>query len=123
MTKDQRKHVSLNSKKQANDGRNKVFCYDIVKKITIQCSSLVTLGIYLNINIGTSSIKNILVAKRYIVARTLSILQNKINTYNSKVKSIKFVKKVTEEAIQDIRNGMSQRDWTTKYSLCKATYF
>lgn len=124
MTKEQKKHISINSKIEANDGRNTVFCYDILSKEIIQCSSLVTLGIYLNINIRTVAIKNILIAKQYIVSRTLGSLKEKINKYNLRENSnTNYNKKITSIAIQDIKSGMSQKDWTDKYNLCRATYF
>lgn len=121
MTESQRQHISLNSKKQANDGRNKIFCYDTEKKITIQCPSLVTLSTYLNIPLNTSSIRNLLVAKRYILARTISTLQDKIAKYNSSELKV-FNRKISEEAIQDIIKGMSQKEWVQKYNMCKASY-
>lgn len=132
MTDKQRQHISLNSKKQANDGRNKVFCYDVKNKVTILCTSLHALGIYLNLKLSASSLKNLLVARQFLIARTLATLYNKRKEYNRRNSNIntrefrditgKYPKKITEEAIQDIINGMTQKEWMKKHNLCKSSY-
>lgn len=130
MTIKQRKKVSENSKKQANDGRYKVLCYDTLKNVIIQCPTLKALGLYLGINIGRTAISNILIAGRYIIARDSKTLHEKINIHNQKVENLKdnrdldgkFRRKVSVEAIQDIINGMREKDWLKKYNLSRGSY-
>lgn len=131
MTEEQKRVISQNAKKEANDGRHKVFCYDIEKKVTIQCPTLKALSTYLNIKLSRNVINNLLIANKYIIARSLVLLHDKIEKYNNRAATNinnkrnsdgKFHKKITDEAVQDILNGMRQKDWTIKYNFSKASY-
>lgn len=131
MTEEQKRIISQNSKREANDGRNTVFCYNIETQETSQHTSLPSLKEVLGINIGTSSIKNLLVKGKYLIARTLDTLEEKKQKYtqrfieeSSSAERIngRFPKKITKDAIEDIINGMTQKEWVNKYKLCKASY-
>lgn len=131
MSKKQRENISKNSKLVANDGRNIIYCYNIETKETIQCPSLVSLSSYLGIKLSTSSIYNTLINDKYIIARTIKKLKEKILKYeklktsqikDGRTSDGKFAKKITEEALKDIILGMSQKEWVLKYNLCKASY-
>lgn len=125
-TEEQKQLHSIKSRVRANDGRYKVYCYDTVKHVTILCPTLVALSNYLHINFERNALKNLLVAGKYVLARTLNKLHEKVNTYNNTpiTRNIdgKFSEKITKEALQDIISGMRQRDWIVKYNMSKASY-
>lgn len=130
MTDEQKMKIRANSKKEANDGRYKVLCYDVVKCVVIQCPTLKALGLYLGFNIGRTAISNILIANRYIIARDSKTLHEKIDIHKQRIENLennrdldgKFHKKLTTEAIQDIINGMREKDWVKKYNLSRGSY-
>ena len=62
-----------------------------------------------------------MIAKRYILARTINTLQDKIVKYNSSELKVSN-RKISEEALQDIIKGVSQKEWVQKYNMCKASY-
>ena len=132
MTEEQRQKVKEYSTIIANDGRNKIFCYIIDTNTIVKATSLPLLSSVFNIKFHTGDLRNLVSRHKYILARDLETLNKKIEGYNNSIKEVSTRKssrkkavgrtKISEEAIQDILNGMPQKDWITKYNLCKASY-
>lgn len=81
MTSSQKEHISKNSENSANDGRNKIYCYNTIDKSTIVMVSLKKLSELLHIKLWTGDIKNLLIRNKYILARTEKILKDKITLF------------------------------------------
>jgi len=73
-----------------NDGRNKVYVYIIDTKEQKEASSVTELSSLLGIRIRTSDLRNNVIKKNYIVARTLEELEAK------KKKALKAKPEITE---------------------------
>lgn len=69
-----------------------------------------------------------LIKNRYILARTKEDLEEKIKEYyyrkdNGIVRNDgRFTSKITDEMFNDIKNGMREKDFIIKYSVCRKTY-
>lgn len=122
MNEEQRQRISKNSKVIANDGRNKVFCYKIETKSIVEASSLPALGIMFDTKFSTGDLRNLVTKNKYILARDLKTLNNKIKESDDLNLNKIGVIKITKEALQDIISGMRQKDWVLKYNMSKASY-
>ena len=124
-TKVIKKKISEAAKKVSYDGRNKIYFYDIITK---EYGEELTLKEFLTKhNISSRNLNILIMKKRYIVARTKEELKRKIDLYNSddiKTLSKKSTyKEIPEIIINDILNGMNDKDFCLKYKLCRKTYF
>ena len=126
-TKEQRQHVSENSKKVSRDGRYVIYFYDVKTK---QYGQELTLKDFNEkYQVTTRHLKCLLINGRYILARSKEELEEKIKEYYKKIENegaIKnngqFVSKLTDEMVEDIKNGMREKDFVLKYSVCRKTY-
>ena len=127
MTDAQKEVISKNSKEKANDGRNIIYCYNLLEKSTYIAVTLKALNNILNESLKTSDIRNLLCRKKYILARNLQDLESKKILFKNKVSlyspSTKFVSKLTNEMVKDIKEGMKEKDFLHKYKVCKKTYY
>ena len=131
-TQQQKDQVSKNSTKTSHDGRNKIYYYDIETKEYGE--ELALSDFNKKIGITTRHLETLLIKNRYIVARTKEKLEEKIEKYNSRVRTginskrriIRnpgmFTSKLTEEMIEDIKNDIRAKDFCVKYSVCRKTY-
>ena len=142
MTKEQRRIISINSKREANDGRNNIYVYDLLTQKEYLFSSSIEAGKYLNIN--GASLKNCKgnISKsylnRYIIGRTKEELYLNTNYYNkyismheitksSKVKnSGMFDNKYSLEEYTKIKNenlNLSATELAKLLGVCKKTLY
>lgn len=80
MTDKQRKHISENSKKQAQDGRFKIYVYNLNTKTYEEYINIAELNNHYNIKVH-NAIKNLIVCKFLIVAKTQEQLEEKITKF------------------------------------------
>jgi len=97
MTEEQKKHISENSKRVANDGRNNIYIYDLLNKKEHLFSSCVEAGRILNIDgigLKNSYSRNIYKSylNRFIVGKTIEELYKNIDSYNKHIQYIKSSK-------------------------------
>ena len=130
-TEEQLKKHSEISKQLFNDGRYKIYIYDIETK---EYSEDVTLTEFLRKHNATSRhMSYLLIQERYIVARTKEQLEEKIQKYEYLLteegqaeQKKKFVTSkqsvLANEMFEDIKNKMSPKDFCQKYSVCRKTY-
>ena len=127
MTDAQKEVISKYSKEKANDGRNMIYCYNLLENSTYIAITLKALNNILNENLKTGDIRNLLCRKKYILARSLQDLESKKILFKNKVSlsnsSTKFVSKLTNEMIKDIKEGMKEKDFLHKHKVCKKTYY
>ena len=117
LTEDQLRHLSKNSKDVSNDGRNIVYCFDVVDKSTYTAVSLAALNTILKVHFTTSQIRYNLSFNRYVLARTQDKLEEKIKYLNNHRKSL-----INSELYDDI-TSLSYKDFMNKYKVCKKTYY
>ena len=127
MKKKKKEVISKYSKEKANDGRNMIYCYNLLENSTYIAITLKALNNILNENLKTGDIRNLLCRKKYILARSLQDLESKKILFKNKVSlsnsSTKFVSKLTNEMIKDIKEGMKEKDFLHKHKVCKKTYY
>ena len=127
MTDAQKEVISKYSKEKANDGRNMIYCYNLLENSTYIAITLKALNNILNENLKTGDIRNLLCRKKYILARSLQDLESKKILFKNKVSlsnsSTKFVSKLTNEMIKDIKEGMKEKDFLHKHKEYKKTYY
>ena len=127
LTDAQKEVISKYSKEKANDGRNMIYCYNLLENSTYIAITLKALNNILNENLKTGDIRNLLCRKKYILARSLQDLESKKILFKNKVSlsnsSTKFVSKLTNEMIKDIKEGMKEKDFLHKHKVCKKTYY
>ena len=127
MTDAQKEVISKYSKEKANDGRNMIYCYNLLENYTYIAITLKALNNILNENLKTGDIRNLLCRKKYILARSLQDLESKKILFKNKVSlsnsSTKFVSKLTNEMIKDIKEGMKEKDFLHNHKVCKKTYY
>lgn len=125
-SEDKREKASEISFKIQNDGRNKVFVYNVQTK---EYSEFLTLKAFLT-NIGSKSrhatTTSIIIQNKWIVARSKEELENKIQTYSNQITrdNGKFIAKIdfSEELISDLKM-MEWQEFCNKYSVTKCTYY
>ncbi len=124
-TKEQKLTISKNSYKIQNDGRNTIYCYDIKNNKFIESTSLQELKRQLNVNFRTGCIRNLLIYNQYILSRSKDDLLQKINKYNNKLQEYNTngCSKLTHEMKDDIINNISEKEFLSKYNVCKSTYY
>ncbi len=118
MTQDQKNLVSQQARLAGMDGRNMIYCYDIVDKYYYTSVSLPCLAKILNIKLDTSQIRYNLTNGRYVIARTKEVLQEKIE----KVKKAK-TRYCKENVILDLQNGIKALEFCRKYNVCRKTFY
>ena len=127
MTDAQKEVISKNSKEEANDGRNMIYCYNLLEKSTYIAVTLKALNNILNESLKTSDIRNLLCREKYILSRSLQDLENKKLIVKDKISSsnisTKFTSKLINEMIRDIKDGMKEKDFLHKHKVCKKTYY
>lgn len=114
------------TKEIQNDGRNKVFVYNIQTK---EYSEFLTLKSFLT-NIGSKSrhatTTSIIIQNKWIVARSKEELENKIQIYSNQTirNNGKFTTKTdfSEELISDLKI-MKWQEFCNKYNVTKGTYY
>lgn len=126
-TEEQLKRLSFNNKRAQNDGRNSIYCYDVITGITTLYTSISDLNFNLGIKIKAGNSRNNLCVGRYILGRTLQEITAKKDKvlYNGSIKSSssgQYVSQFTEGMRVDILNGLKAKDFILKYSVCKKTY-
>lgn len=130
-TQQQLKKHSENGRRVQNDGRNKVYCYDITTDIVTEYSSITNLCEKLNVTISHGNIRNTLIYKRFILGRTLqelSFKKSKIKNYldfNGNIDSTYWNSnsKFTVEMKNDILNNISESEFLLKYNVCRKTFW
>ena len=80
---EQKQKQRINTIKQVNDRRYKIFVYDILTKSKQIYNSLSELNNKLHTNIGRSSIRNLVCNEQFIISRTEEQLNIKIAKYNN----------------------------------------
>lgn len=132
-TDEQKEKQSKNNTKVQEDGRNMIYCYDINTRCTyIAVSQKVLWRDILKEGSIRINRRNLLLKGRYILARTKEELEQRVELYRNKVKARKVkcngyysgVRKFKEdsEACNDIKKGMSEKEWCEKYNSCRKTY-
>lgn len=132
-TEEQLKKRSKISRRMFNDGRFKLYVYDIETKEYREEATLAEFQ--RKHNVTTRHMSCLLIQSRYIVARTREQLEEKIQKYEYLLteegqaeQKKKFVTaphsvlKLTDEMIEDINNKMRAKDFCQKYSVCRKTY-
>lgn len=124
-TNEQKLTISKNSSKIQNDGRNTIYCYDVKNNKFIESTSLQELKRQLNVNFRTGCCNDLLIYKQYILSRTKDNLLQKINKYNNKLQEYNTngCSKLTQEMKDDIINNIYEKEFLSKYGVCKATYY
>ena len=86
MTDEQKEKISKASKREAADGRNLIYCYDIETKLTHVAINLPYLCENLFHNkVNTGAIRNLVTLKRWILARSQGELNKKKEQYFNKI--------------------------------------
>lgn len=129
MTDEQKAVISKNSKRTQNDGRNLIYCYDIETKLTHVAVSLA----YLNENlfpkkVCTKRLGDMLVLKRYILARSQQKLDEKKKTfyenYNKYINGGTRQSKLKDvKEFNEFRKNHTIKECLDKYKICKKTYY
>lgn len=124
-TKEQKLTISKNSFKIQNDGRNTIYCYDVKNNKFIESTSLQELKRQLNVNFRTGCIRNLLIYNQYILSRTKDDLLIKIKKYKDKIQlyNTNGCSKFTFQMKEDILNNISEKEFLSKYNVCKSTYY
>lgn len=126
MTDEQKLHVSKNSKETANDGRNRIWVYDIETKLYHLFISSVYAEKYFNIPANQFRKHGRLIRKRYMSARTEKDLKELVSDYKNK-KSLHigtFEIKVDKNTFMNIYNSYSLvKDRIKHLGVCKKTYY
>ena len=76
------KHVEASIKVQ-NDGRNKIYAYDLDTKCTYMTISLAHLNKILNTRFNTGDVRNLVIKNKYLLARSIEDLEIKKEKYNN----------------------------------------
>lgn len=113
-TDEQKLKVSQSIKKAMNDGRNKVYVYIIDTKEQKEASSVTELSSLLGIRIRTSDLRNNVIKKNYIVARTLEELEAK------KKKALKAKPEITESD-KEFFQTHTYEEIMDKFGICRKT--
>ena len=128
MNEQQKETISKISHEINSDGRNMIYCFDTDEKCYYTLVSLSSLSQILGIKLHTSQIRYNLILSRYILARTKDELEKKKaivlenNKFNHK-NSGWFMSKLNEDMIEDLKNNMKEKEFCSKYNVCKKTYY
>lgn len=140
MTEEQKKHISENSKRIANDGRNNIYIYDLKEKKEYLFSSCAEAGRILNVDgigLKNSYIRNISKSylNRFILGKSVEELYLNIDYYNKCVESSKSLKvknsgmfdsKYSLEEYTKIKNenvNLSTTELAKLLGVCKKTIY
>lgn len=140
MTEEQKKHISENSKRIANDGRNNIYIYDLKEKKEYLFSSCAEAGRILNVDgigLKNSYIRNISKSylNRFILGKSIEELHLNIDYYNKCVESSKSLKvknsgmfdsKYSLEEYTKIKNknlNLSITELAKLLGVCKKTIY
>lgn len=125
MTNEQLHHLSKNSKKYLNDGRNMIYCFDTIDKSFYTAVSLTALNNILKVKFATSQIKYNISFGRYILARTKDKLKEKINYINNIniTNTTKHIKLTYNTELQNDIINLSYKEFMLKYKVCKKTFY
>ena len=125
--KEQLNRKSKNTLKVMHDGRNTIYCYDVKTNTLISALTMTDLSAKLGITLRNGDIRSLLSRRRYLLSRTLEGIEEKKKKYREYKKSGKlygqYMRKITSEAINAIKNGMREKDWILKFGMCKKTYY
>lgn len=140
MTEEQKKHISENSKRIANDGRNNIYIYDLEEKKEYLFSSCAEAGRILNIDgvgLKNSYTRNLSKSylNRFILGKSIEELHLNIDHYNKYIKSSKsskiknsgmFDNKYSLEEYTKIKNenlNLSATELAKLLGVCKKTIY
>lgn len=140
MTEEQKKHISENSKRIANDGRNNIYIYDLKEKKEYLFSSCAEAGRILNVDgigLKNSYTRNISKSylNRFILGKSVEELYLNIDYYNKCVESSKSLKvknsgmfdsKYSLEEYTKIKNenvNLSTTELAKLLGVCKKTIY
>ena len=140
MTEEQKKHISENSKRIANDGRNNIYIYDLKEKKKYLFSSCAEAGRILNVDgigLKNSYTRNISKSylNRFILGKSVEELYLNIDYYNKCVESSKSLKvknsgmfdsKYSLEEYTKIKNenvNLSTTELAKLLGVCKKTIY
>lgn len=140
MTEEQKKHISENSKRIANDGRNNIYIYDLKEKKEYLFSSCAEAGRILNVDgvgLKNSYTRNISKSylNRFILGKSIEELHLNINYYNKCIESHKsskiknsgmFDTKYSLEEYTKIKNenlNLSATELAKLLGVCKKTIY
>ena len=121
------KHVETNIKVQ-NDGRNKIYAYDINTKCTYMAISLTHLNKILNTQFITGDIRNLVVKNKYLLARSIEDLEikkekyNNLNSITRKFGKFQYKLDLKEQDIQFFKEH-SNKEIMQKYNICSKTIY
>ena len=124
-TESQKNKVRKKQLKIANDGRYTVYCYIIAENKVIKATSMAALAKQLNIKINNSDLRHSICKKNYLIARDKESFQKKIADFKSgklNIDESKYKTLLTEDMKVDILSGMSQKEFISKYNVCKKTF-
>lgn len=123
-TDEQRARASANIKKIRSDGRYTVYVYNIddsTIKTYVNFKEFATIN---NISIHYSNVRSLVIASKYIVARTKDLLTIKINKFNisNQAKHLSKLLPDKDKFIWD-NNHYNLKELKEKYNVCHLTIY
>lgn len=127
MTKEQCKHQREARMKVVNNWEHEIRAYDIHNQHMYFAVSMRAMGELLNINLYSASINNLIVAERYIIARSGKELTEKCNKYfkqrsdlNNKIKNNgTFIEKLNPEEFVEYRKNHTIKECEEHFHMCR----
>ena len=121
------KHVETSIKVQ-NDGRNKIYAYDVKTKCTYMAISLIHLNKILNTHFNGGDIRNLVIKNKYLLARSIEDLEikkekyNNLNSITGKFGRFQHKLNLKEQDIQFFKEH-SNKEIIQKYNICRKTIY
>ena len=125
---ERRLNNSIDVLKVQNDGRNKIYAYDLDTKYTYMTISLAHLNKILNTRFNTGDVRNLIIKNRYLLARSIEDLEikkekyNNLNSVTRKFGKFQYKLDLKEQDIQFFKEH-SNKEIMQKYNICLKTIY